>query len=153
MIGQRLRIKFFFNVYLFLRDRARQSMSRGGAERGGDTESKAGSRLPAVRTEPDTRLDLNCEIMTGAKVQSLTDRATQVPQNKCFKNKNRGSWVAQSVKRPTSAQAMILPLWVRAPCRALCRQLGAWSLLWILCLPLTLPLPHSCSVSLSVKNK
>ena len=38
-------ILFFLNVYLFLRDRERQSMSRGGAEREGDTESKAGSRL------------------------------------------------------------------------------------------------------------
>ena len=39
----------FFNVYLFLTEREtqreRQSMSVGGAERGGDTESKAGSRL------------------------------------------------------------------------------------------------------------
>ena len=34
----------FFNVYLlFLRER--QIVSGGGAERGGDTESKAGSRL------------------------------------------------------------------------------------------------------------
>ena len=32
--------KFFFNIYLFLR----QSMNRGGAERAGDTESE-GSRL------------------------------------------------------------------------------------------------------------
>ena len=36
---------FFFSVYLLLRDRERQSMSMGGAERGGDTESEAGSRL------------------------------------------------------------------------------------------------------------
>ena len=28
-------------------------MSRGGAERGGDTESEAGSRFQAVSTEPD----------------------------------------------------------------------------------------------------
>ena len=40
-------------------------MSRGGAERGGDTESKAGSRLRAVSTEPDAGLELtNREIMT-----------------------------------------------------------------------------------------
>ena len=38
-------IKIFFNVYSFLRDRERQSMSREGAEREGDTESEAGSRL------------------------------------------------------------------------------------------------------------
>ena len=40
-------------------------MSRGGAEREGDTESEAGSRLRAVSTEPDTGLELTrCEIMT-----------------------------------------------------------------------------------------
>ena len=47
----------FFNVYLLLRDRERQSMSRGGAEREGDTESEAGSRLRAVSTEPDVGLE------------------------------------------------------------------------------------------------
>ena len=35
----------FFNVYLFLRDREKQSTSRGGADREGDTESETGSRL------------------------------------------------------------------------------------------------------------
>ena len=40
-------------------------MSRGGAEREGDTESEAGSRLRAVSTEPDARLELtNREIMS-----------------------------------------------------------------------------------------
>ena len=33
-------------------------MSRGGAERGGDTESEAGSGLRAVSTEPDAGLEL-----------------------------------------------------------------------------------------------
>ena len=56
---------FFFNVYLFIWDRERQSMNGGGAEREGDTESEAGSRLQNVSTEPDTGLELmNCEIMT-----------------------------------------------------------------------------------------
>ena len=32
-------------------------MSRGGAEREGDTESEAGSRLPAVSTEPNTGVE------------------------------------------------------------------------------------------------
>ena len=41
-------------------------------------------------------------------------------------------------------------LWVWAPHRALCWQHRAWSLLWILCLPLSLLLPHPCSVSLSL---
>ena len=40
-------------------------MSRAGAEREGDTESEAGSRLPAISTEPDAGLRfLNREIMT-----------------------------------------------------------------------------------------
>ena len=40
-------------------------MSGGGAEREGDTESEAGSRLRALRTEPDVGLELtDLEIMT-----------------------------------------------------------------------------------------
>ena len=40
-------------------------MSWGGAKSEGDTESKAGSRLQAVSTEPDVRLELtDYEIMT-----------------------------------------------------------------------------------------
>ena len=55
----------FFNVYSFLRDRERQSMSGEGAEREGDTESEAGSRLRAVSTGPNAGLELmDCEIMT-----------------------------------------------------------------------------------------
>ena len=48
---------------LFLRER--ENLTMGEAEREGDTESKAGSRLQAVSTEPDVGLELmNCEIMT-----------------------------------------------------------------------------------------
>ena len=40
-------------------------MNRGGAEREGDTEWEAGSRLRAVNTEPDAGLELtNGEIMS-----------------------------------------------------------------------------------------
>ena len=40
-------------------------MSKGGAEREGDTEFKAGSRLWAVSTEPNAGLEpTDCEIMT-----------------------------------------------------------------------------------------
>ena len=40
-------------------------MSRGGAEREGDTESETGSRLLAVSTEPDAGLEpTNREIVT-----------------------------------------------------------------------------------------
>ena len=38
-------VLFFFNVCLFLREGEKQSTRRGGAEREGDTESEAGSRL------------------------------------------------------------------------------------------------------------
>ena len=49
-------------------------MRGGGAEREGDTESEAGSRLPAVSTEPDAGLEpTNREIMTSAEVRGLTD--------------------------------------------------------------------------------
>ena len=65
----------------------------------------------------------------------------------------RGAWVAQSVKRPTSARSRSHGPWVRAPRQALGWWLRAWSLFPILCLPLSLPLPHSCSVSLCPKNK
>ena len=48
-------------------------MSWGEAEREGDTESEAGSRLHAVSTEPDTGLELtNHETMTWAEVRRLT---------------------------------------------------------------------------------
>ena len=40
-------------------------MSRGGAEKEGDTESEADSRLRAVSTEPDVGPEpTHCEIMT-----------------------------------------------------------------------------------------
>ena len=65
----------------------------------------------------------------------------------------RGAWVAQSVKRPTSARSRSRGPRVRAPRQALGWWLRAWSLFPILCLPLALPLPRSCSVSLCPKNK
>ena len=70
--------KKFFNVYLFLRER--QSANMGGAEREGDTESKAGSRLRAISTERDAGLKLtNRKIVTWAEVGCPTDWAAQVP--------------------------------------------------------------------------
>ena len=44
---------FFFNVYLFLRER-----ERGRVRDRVDTESEAGSRLHVVSTEPDAGLKL-----------------------------------------------------------------------------------------------
>ena len=48
-----------------MREKERECVSWGGAEREGDTESEAGSRLRAVSTEPDVGLKLtNREIVT-----------------------------------------------------------------------------------------
>ena len=70
---------FFLNIYFW--DRERQSMSRGGSEREGDTESEAGSRLWAVSTEPDMGLEpTDRETMAWAEVRRSTDWATQAPQ-------------------------------------------------------------------------
>ena len=50
---------------LFLTERQTHSASGRGAEREGDTESEAGSRLQAVSTEPDGGLEpVNCETTT-----------------------------------------------------------------------------------------
>ena len=59
-------LKFFLMfLFIFEGERERQSMNGGGAEREGDTESKAGSRLWAVSTEPNMGFKLTeCDIMT-----------------------------------------------------------------------------------------
>ena len=56
--NQHFFFKNIFLMFIFERERERQSASRGGAEREGDTESGAGSRLQAVSTEPDVGLEL-----------------------------------------------------------------------------------------------
>ena len=67
-------------MFICERETERQSMSQGGAEREGDTESEAGSRLWAVSTEPDMGLELvNHDLMIWAEVGPLTDWATQMP--------------------------------------------------------------------------
>ena len=61
-------------------------MSGGGAEREGDTESEAGSRLWAINPEPDAGLELtDREMVTRAEVGRSTDRATQVPHPRFLK--------------------------------------------------------------------
>ena len=48
-----------------MREKETEHESRGGAEREGDTESEAGSRLRAVSTEPNVGLEpTDREIMT-----------------------------------------------------------------------------------------
>ena len=73
-------LSFFFNVYSCLRDRETQSVSGGGAESDGDTESQAGSRLWAVSTDWHGALNSQQEIMTWVEVGSLTNWAIQVPR-------------------------------------------------------------------------
>ena len=77
----------------------------------------------------------------------------------CFENEQQGclggsvSWAsAQSVERQLRSWSHGWQVW--APRRPLCWQLGAWSLLRILCLPLFLgPFPaHALSLSLSKIN-
>ena len=50
--------KILMFIFERARERERQSMIMGGAEREGDTESEAGSSLQAVSTEPDEGLEL-----------------------------------------------------------------------------------------------
>ena len=53
-----------------------------GAEREGDTESEAGSRLWAVSAEPNMgHKPMNHKVMTWAEVWWLIDWATQAPLN------------------------------------------------------------------------
>ena len=76
MFSFRSFLKKLLNVYFW----ERESASRGGAEREGDTESETGSRVWAVSTEPDVGLKLtDCKIMTWADVRRLTNWTTQVP--------------------------------------------------------------------------
>ena len=57
-------------------------------EQGRDTESKAGSSLWSVSTEPNAGLEpTNCEIITWAKVGHSTDWTAQAPLNSIFKRK------------------------------------------------------------------
>ena len=55
-------------MFIYFSETERQSVSGGGAEREGDPESEAGSRLRAASAEPDVGLELtNREIMTWLK--------------------------------------------------------------------------------------
>ena len=67
VLGYMMFKKIFFNIYLFLRES--EHTSGRGAEREGDTESRAGSWLWAVSTEPNAGLKpMSCKIMTWAEV-------------------------------------------------------------------------------------
>ena len=116
----------FFNVYFW--DRERQSMSGGGAEREGDTESEAGSRLWAVSTEPNAGLELtDCEIMTWAEVGCSTDWATQAPLTSSFYN----------LSHKLNFWKIILGCW-RGPQRPLLLLWSLYHTFWRLIMPLSL---------------
>ena len=68
---------------------------------------------------------------------------------------HRSTWVAQSVKHLTSAQIVISQFVSSSPTSVSVLAAQSLELLWILCLPLSLPLPCSrpVSVSLSKINK
>ena len=56
------------------------------------------------------------------------------------------AWVAQLVKHPTSAQVTISKLVGLSPALGSVLTARGLELLWILCLPLSLPLPLVCSL-------
>ena len=71
----------FSLMFIYFWERERESTRGRGAEREGDTESEAGSRLWAVSREHGGGLELTSGgIMTWAKVGRLTNWATQAPQ-------------------------------------------------------------------------
>ena len=49
-------------MFIFLREK--QRVSQGGSEKEGDADSKVGSRLPTVSTEPKAGLELMKSEMT-----------------------------------------------------------------------------------------
>ena len=75
----------FFLMFIYFWGKERQSVSWGGAEREGDTDSEAGTRLWAVGTDPNVGLELtNHEIVTWAEISCLTGWATQAPPDFFF---------------------------------------------------------------------
>ena len=89
----------------------------------------------------------------GAEVSVLILLWAKLGRDSCQRHTNRGTWVAQLVKRPTLAQVMISRFMGSSP--ALGSVLTAWSLEPAsdsVSPSLSLPLPCSHSVSLSVSK-
>ena len=82
-------LKKNFLMFIYFWEREKQSVSKGGTKREGDTESEAGSRLWAVSTKSHAGLELtDSKIMTWAEVGPLADWATQAPPKEIFLKKN-----------------------------------------------------------------
>ena len=103
-------------------------------------------------TEPQrNQWDTTTERPEGATVSDCTHTHTHThtqsvsPQEFLKSQEPGGAWVAQWIKCPTLAQVTISQFMGSSP--ALGSVLTMQSLLGILCLPLSLPLPHSLSLS------
>ena len=146
-------IKIFFCIYLFLRDRVRQSTSRGGAEREGDTDSKAGSRLWAVSTEPDPGLKpIYCEIITWAKVEHSTHWTTQTPLCSDFKRK-QGCLGGSVSKYPPLGSGGDFMVCGPEPCVRLCADSSEPGACFRSCVSLSLCPSPARALSHSVSQK
>ena len=109
---------------------------------------RGGNPLEKVREGIRLKVDALSGRRWCGRLRKIKKSDISYAQLLCNTKAWRGAWVAQSVKRPTSARSRSRGPWVRAPRQALGWWLGVWSLFPILCLPLSLPLPRSCSVSL-----
>ena len=91
----------------------REHTSRGGTEREGDTETKTGSRLWGVSTEPNAGIELtNCEIITWAEVRRLNNWAIHAPQfSLLFKKRN-------SILPPWPIQYLLRWLQISSRCKS-----------------------------------
>ena len=105
------------------------------------------SLLDIVLPLPEIRI-LHTAAQLGAIINLLVCLNSQLESGR--DQGRRGGSVRLSVQLPL--RSCSLGSWVWAPHRALCWQHRAWSLVWVLCLPLSLLLPRSCSVSLSFKS-
>ena len=96
-----------------------------------------------------------CELpWTGAAAPGLGSgsRVPSVGSRNFGRHVSLGAWVAQSVKHLTLAQVMISWLVSSSPTSGSVLTARSLELLPILCLPLSLPLPCSCSVSQKINK-
>ena len=70
----------------------------------------------------------------------------------CKREAPRGAWVAQSLEHLTSAQVMILSFVGLSPTSGSVLTAQSWSLLQILCLPLSLSAPSLLMLCLSLSK-
>ena len=94
---------------------------------------------PTIRSYSDTSYPMLASDFISLRAQSYKTVLTS----------GAPGWLSQA---SNLAQVMISGFVGWAPCRALCWQLKPWRLLWILCLPLSLPLLLWCSVFVSLSK-